>query len=74
MMLFLKSFFSPYWLWEPKFLKSSAWKINEDMLRVFKLAVTGTSTSYNLIGVVGSVAEPVGAGVSAVVKVRLHLR
>ena len=44
------------------------------MLRVFKLAVTGTSTSYNLIGVPGSVAEPVGAGVSPVVKVRLHLR
>ena len=48
--------------------------LNEDVLRVFKLAVAGTSTSYNLIGVVGSVAEPVGAGVSAVVKVRLHLR
>ena len=40
--------------------------LNEDVLRVFKLAVTGTSTSYNLIGVVGSVAEPVGAKVSAV--------
>ena len=27
--------------------------LNEDVLRVFKLAVPGTSTSYNLIGVVG---------------------